>query len=419
MHTTSSPSKAPYGRTYDPKLVTREMHRLGSNAPPSAPSLPNPASTQSSSASTSSSDPWGAIHVNLLPLFNREPLRVPIEELNNLVKRHISSVISASPPRAIATLENDTIELLSSGMVTLNSRLAGVDDDKLISRVVELWGFFWDQVLTYVEGSLLPLRTDPLLPALYRPKRPSSPTRSSAKSTAVQKSASQIDVRTIALRCFRDKIIVPLSNRLYARLSSIGKPDELQEIPPRVEQMLLVLSSINRQRSPTLSLTTPSPQANSAETAVTDLLRVLRSPRSQADGRKGMQTRSGPGTGPRAPSFLSNNIPRDRRGRIAQRRHAKGLAIVGLPSENVDGESGDETPRITKGGFGDMERDKGREFLEVLRNAEMEKTWDVDKQREEEEEEALDWDSVQADVERMVGMTSAQDTSTSSRRRMT
>ncbi|THV06780.1 HbrB-domain-containing protein [Dendrothele bispora CBS 962.96] len=230
------------------------MHRLGSNAPPSAPSLPNPVSiVPTSIASTSSNDPWGALHVNLLPLFNREPLRIPIEELNNLVKRHISSVISVSPPKALASLEHDTVELLSSGMVTLNARLAGIDDDKLIPRVVELWGFFWDQVLTYVEGvgmshriyaklmmfqSLLPLQTDPLLQALYnRPKRPSSPTRSTAKAVTSQKSASQIDVRNIALRCFRDKIIVPLSSRLYTRLSSLGKQDDLQEAPPRLEQM--------------------------------------------------------------------------------------------------------------------------------------------------------------------------------------
>lgn len=37
-------------------------------------------------------------------------------------------------------------------MVTLNAKLNGVEDDKLISRVVEIWGFFWDQVLTYLEG---------------------------------------------------------------------------------------------------------------------------------------------------------------------------------------------------------------------------------------------------------------------------
>jgi hypothetical protein len=37
-------------------------------------------------------------------------------------------------------------------MVTLNAKLKGVDDEKLVARVVEVWGFFWDQVLTYLEG---------------------------------------------------------------------------------------------------------------------------------------------------------------------------------------------------------------------------------------------------------------------------
>ena len=37
-------------------------------------------------------------------------------------------------------------------MVTLNAKLNGIDDEKLVARVVEIWGFFWDQVLTYLEG---------------------------------------------------------------------------------------------------------------------------------------------------------------------------------------------------------------------------------------------------------------------------
>lgn len=60
--------------------------------------------------------------------------------------------MSRSPSRALNTLEMDAIELIKSGMVTLNVKLSGVDDDKLLNRVVEVWGFFWDQVLPYVEG---------------------------------------------------------------------------------------------------------------------------------------------------------------------------------------------------------------------------------------------------------------------------
>ena len=57
-----------------------------------------------------------------------------------------------SPSKALATLESDVSELIASGMVTLNAKLNGIDDEKLVSRVVEIWGFFWDQVLTYLEG---------------------------------------------------------------------------------------------------------------------------------------------------------------------------------------------------------------------------------------------------------------------------
>ena len=57
-----------------------------------------------------------------------------------------------SPSKALATLENDVSELIASGMVTLNAKLNGIDDEKLIARVGEIWGFFWDQVLTYLEG---------------------------------------------------------------------------------------------------------------------------------------------------------------------------------------------------------------------------------------------------------------------------
>lgn len=72
--------------------------------------------------------------------------------MNILVKRHIQSVVSSYPSKALATLENDASELIASGMVTLNAKLTGIDDEKLVARVVEIWGFFWDQVLTYLEG---------------------------------------------------------------------------------------------------------------------------------------------------------------------------------------------------------------------------------------------------------------------------
>lgn len=72
--------------------------------------------------------------------------------MNQFVKRHIQSVVSNSPAKAVTTLESETSELIGSGMDTLNGKLVGVEEEKLVGRVVELWGFFWDQVLPYVEG---------------------------------------------------------------------------------------------------------------------------------------------------------------------------------------------------------------------------------------------------------------------------
>lgn len=82
------------------------------------------------------------------------------EDLNALVRRHIQSTVSSTPSKALATLEHAASDLIASGMVTLNAKLSGIEEEKLLHRVVEVWGFFWDQVLPYLEGvcvhSLLP-----------------------------------------------------------------------------------------------------------------------------------------------------------------------------------------------------------------------------------------------------------------------
>ncbi|KAF8626864.1 hypothetical protein AX15_004682 [Amanita polypyramis BW_CC] len=428
-----SPSKASYNRTYDSKLVTREMHRLGVPSP-LAPSISSTASTSSLTlpapsimaptlSQSASTDPWRSLHVHVLPLFNGEPLTIPIEDLNTLVKRHIQTVVSSSPPRALVTLEQDASELIALGMITLNAKLMEIEDEKLVARVVEIWGFFWDNVLTYVEGVLLPLQTDPLLSSLYRPgkahHRTTSPSRQNGSQTILSSSIggvspTRIDVRTIALRSFRDKVILPLFERLYARLALPNRQDNFQETAahhqPRLQQMLLVLSAQSTNRSTALSLATPGPQRSAGEAAIVDLLRVVRDPGSQPRARF-----IGPAGQTRTPSFLSGGLPRDRRGRIAQKRRSREFTLSNLEDENVE-----DTPRLgnTFNTMLYLEREREREILESLRSPGMEVGgrasvggWGlgeghVDMGRaEEEEEDGLDWDQAQAIVERMVGMT--------------
>ncbi|KAJ7039251.1 HbrB-like-domain-containing protein, partial [Mycena alexandri] len=389
-----APHRASYGRTYD-------MHRLGlAPALSQAPSvtslaLPAPGSMAQVSLASSSSDPWDAVH----------PLRIPIEDLNQLVKRHISTVVSASPSKAVATLEHDAAELIAQGMVTLNSKLSGIDDSLLVRRVVEVWSFFWDQVLTYVEGVLLLFnsivscsRCTPtrLLSTLYRgkPHRPSAVFNFTATMAP-----NYIDVRTVALRSFRDKVIVPLAARLRTCIVNREEKENAQDTAtqPRLQQMLLVLTSQGRLRPPPISLTSAPPQPSANEAA-----------------SRGLAARRAP---PRAPSFLSGGLPRDRRGRIAQ----KSLNLVGIKvtEEGDDDLFGDETPKVAQGL---TEREREREFLEALRSPDIEShanlgvkggwglgpgggTLDSARPEEEEDEPPLNWDEAQAAVERvMVGM---------------
>ena len=59
--------------------------------------------------------------------------------------------MSAAPLKAMSTLEDDTSALILSGMVILSAKLTGMNNDKLISRVVEILGFLWDHVLLELE----------------------------------------------------------------------------------------------------------------------------------------------------------------------------------------------------------------------------------------------------------------------------
>lgn len=180
------------------------------------------------------------------------------EDLNALVKRHIQTVVTSMPSRALNKLESDAADLIAAGMVTLNAKLMGVHDTKLIARVVETWNFFWDQVLTYVEGVsdkqlstflscslikcqvLLPLQTHPLLSSLHRTHkshRTKSPNRQNGcNSSAMPDHAlNHIDVRTIALRSFRDCVITHLACRLLERFRLENISETFHQ--PRLQQM--------------------------------------------------------------------------------------------------------------------------------------------------------------------------------------
>lgn len=124
-----------------------------------------------------------------------------------------------------------------------------------------------------------------------------------------------------------------------------------------------MLSSQSRQLPLTFSLTSPTPQPTAGEAAINDLLRLVRNPCPQYDSVN-QKFKNSPAFQSRTPTFLSGGIPRDRRGRIAQ----KGKIPQASHDQRNEDVFGEETPR--KGPVSyiiEMEREREREMLEALR----------------------------------------------------
>lgn len=102
---------------------------------------------------------------------------------------------------------HDIEALLRDGMFTLNAKMFGVTDEKLLDRLVEQWSFFFTYALPYFEAVFLPLRTD----VRYR-----SPDE-----------AEMWNVRNMALRSFRDNVILLQTKRLEGTKSNDDNPVDL------------------------------------------------------------------------------------------------------------------------------------------------------------------------------------------------
>lgn len=98
-----------------------------------------------------------------------------------------------------------------------------------------------------------------------------------------------------------------------------------------------------------------------------DLLRLVRSPGSLADRLRSPNSRNLHGGIANPATFLSGAIPRDRRGRIAQKKKKgkAGTIMAGSGGEDDNLDDGVETPRNGFGGFTSDPREQ--ELLEALR----------------------------------------------------
>ncbi|KAG8681586.1 hypothetical protein FRC09_017381 [Ceratobasidium sp. 395] len=262
--------------------------------------------------------------------------------------------------------------------MTLNGKLVGLEEETLLTRVVQVWGQFWEQVLPYLEGVFLPLQTEKILQNLSRnpkPMRPGSPGSPTHDIPGVVPLVGclTIDVRNVVLQSFRDSIIEPIWQKLYDQFLSMGKDVEagiaLGDRYSRLQQMLLVLSSASPR---SISMTQPPTPVSAGEEAVTHLLRAILRVRALAYSGGGAQAHQrfppppilgfgGPSSNTGAAGMLFGAAPRDRRGRIARRD----ISYRDMNMFDEDGEGdlfGKEELDVKS------ERQREREFLEALKS---------------------------------------------------
>lgn len=213
-----------------------------------------------------SDDVWQTICVRVLPLFNGEGLKMAIEDLNELASAYTKRAMESS---SLHILFSDVSELLESGMLTLSSKLnislanysnsamvnpisptttlssptaaefikytasRAADSEKLLSRLVESWTFFFGTVLPYWEGVFLPLQMEFRYGTAFKPLWRDRNLTTVEVGGLKNAQREDLDVRRMALVAFRDHVILPIADTLeplFAASSQSSRADPAPSI---------------------------------------------------------------------------------------------------------------------------------------------------------------------------------------------
>ncbi|GEM10611.1 hbrB-like family protein [Rhodotorula toruloides] len=188
-------------------------------------------------------DVWQQVCVRVLPLFNGEGMRGYVEELNELVLTHVQrnfarcqssrvrlqNQLSSVNLSSLVTglLVADLTDLIRTGLTTLATKLSPLapalplNDEKLLSRLNEIWLFFFTGILPHLEAVFWVLRSDDRLRAAV-----GETWEERERQGRTGHAKGRIDVRRIALIEFRDQIIHPEIDRLLHLFKS------LYRVPP-------------------------------------------------------------------------------------------------------------------------------------------------------------------------------------------
>lgn len=176
---------------------------------------------------------WPHLRQKVLGLFEGEPLRNTVEDLNKLVTLHIKRCYDRRSP---GQLIDDVRDLLDTGMLTLDPTLSTHSDEKSISRLVEIWSLLFGKVLPYFEAVFLPLQQEFKGVGTIMSAKESREFFGVLLDIEGLGMADRLDVRRLVLMSFRDNVVLPLHEKLR---STNPNPQPLIKTPRLIWEIVL------------------------------------------------------------------------------------------------------------------------------------------------------------------------------------
>ncbi|KAI5856046.1 HbrB-like-domain-containing protein [Tricharina praecox] len=191
-----------------------------------------------------SENAWSTLCARVLPLFDGDLLRNTVEDLNRLVALHIKRCVDRREP---VLLINDVRMLLETGMSSIEPHLNELPDERLLSRLVEIWSLVFRYTTPYLEAVLLPLQQE------FKGSGSLLTPRESREFFGVDVAATAgspmgLDVRRLIMIAMRDCIVLPVYERLRVLFSRLqldlsGNHEDGMEVVGRMLQCVSVLAA--------------------------------------------------------------------------------------------------------------------------------------------------------------------------------
>ena len=229
-------------------------------------------------------DAWPIFCSRVLPLFDGDPLRNTVEDLNKLMSMHIRRCVERRDPVQLLT---DVRKLLEIGLVCSNllepHLLADLPDERLLARLVEIWALLFGYTTPYLEAVFLPLQQEfkgagPIMSA--RESREFFGLDVPVDSTAAAAAAATagplgggplgLDVRRLIMLAVRDCVVLPVYERLRVLFSRLQmdfsrNQEESMEVVGRMLQCVSVLAAAGCCTGSAKVSKAPKPSKSSTE----------------------------------------------------------------------------------------------------------------------------------------------------------